>query len=366
MENQTQLILNYKRLLLTQNPFPYVSVPDEEPTIFYDQEKALRALTSVVSSTHTTGSSNHAVLVGSYGSGKSHTLKYIGRFINKDLNKRPKRAIAFYIPHPGAGILDIYKTLVTELGPAVISKLSNHVDDESHYQFELYRPLRIISQKSSDTLNAWRWLTGERLDIEGRNRLGVGRNIDDAFANQAFKQIMTLLRRASYTLVSLLIDELETVNELDILRRQKLFNTLRHLLDDNPRNLSVVFACTPAGWDEIVGNAYALARRISRNVIYLETLDEKTITTVISGYVESFRLQGQRLDESIKRLNLDDEEARIFPFRKSAIPELLRLSQGNISEVIKCCNVAIDRTVMAQRESIDADILNELLPEFQK
>lgn len=366
MEKETQLVLNYERLLLTQNPFPYVSVPDEEPAIFYDQEKALRNLTSVVSSTHATGSSNHAVVVGSYGSGKSHTLKYIGRFINKELNKRPKRAVAFYIPHPGAGILDIYRTIVTDLGPSLISKLSNQVDDESHYQFELYRPIRMISQKGSDTLNAWRWLTGERLDVEGRNRLGVGRNIDDTFANQAFKQIITLLRRAGYTLVSLLIDELETVNELDILRRQKLFNTLRHLLDDNPRNLSVIFACTPAGWDEIVGNAYALARRISRNVVYLETLDEKTIPTVVAGYIEKARIESPTVSDTFKRLNLDEDAQKIFPFAKSALPELLRLSQGNISEVIKCSNVAIDRAVMAHRELIDAETLNQLLPEFQK
>jgi hypothetical protein len=366
VENESQLVLNYGRLLLTQNPFPYVSVPDEEPTIFYDQEKALRTLTSVVASTHTTGSSNHAVVVGSYGSGKSHTLKYIGRFINKELNKKSKRAVAFYIPHPGAGILDIYRSIVTDLGPSLISKLSNQVDDESHYQFELHRPIRMISQKSSDTLNAWRWLTGERLDTERRNRLGVGRNIDDAFANQAFKQLMILLQRAGYTLVSLLIDELETVNELDNLRRQKLFNTLRHLLDDNPRNLSVIFGCTPAGWDEIVGNAYALARRISRNIVYLETLDEKTITIVIGGYIEKSRVESSALNETFKRLNLDQEGQKIFPFMKSVIPELLRLSQGNISEVIKCSNVVIDRAVMAQRELIDAETLNQLLPEFQK
>lgn len=363
---KTELILNYEKFLLTQNPFPYVSVPEDEPSLFFDQEKALRTLAHVVESTYATEFSNHAVVVGTYGSGKSHTLKYIARYVNKQISKQPKKkAIAFYIPHPGTGILDIYRTIITDLGPTVVSKLSTFVDDRSHYQFELHRPIRIINQKSMEALNAWRWLTGERLDIEGRNRLGVGRNIDDTFANQAFKQLMTLLRKAGYSLVALLIDELETVNELDILRRQKLFNTLRHLLDDNPRNLSVIFACTPAGWDEILGGAYALARRISRNVVYLENLEESKVETVISGYISKYRLDDE---ERIKALSstLDAGSFGIFPFAKSAIPELLRLSQGNIGEIIKYSNVAIDRALMSQRSYIDGNILNELLSEYQR
>jgi len=176
---------------------------------------------------------------------------------------------------------------------------------------------------------------------------------------------MTLLRKAGFCLVTLLIDELETVNELDILRRQKLFNAFRHLLDDNPRNLSVVFACTPAGWDEILGSAYALARRISRNVIYLESLDEKKVEAVLSGYISRYRIE----DETrIKALTptIDKDSIDIFPFTKSAITELLRVSQGNIGEIIKLSNVAIDRALMSQRACIDNNALNELLPEYQR
>ena len=363
---KTELVLNYEKFILTQNPFPYVSVPDDEPSVFFDQEKALKTLTHVAESAYSTEFSNHAVVVGPYGSGKSHTLKYIARYVNKQLAKSPKkRSIAFYIPHPGAGILDIYRTIIAEMGPTSISKLSSHIDDKSHYQFELHRSLRVMSQSTPDTLNAWRWLTGERLDIENRNRLGVGRNIDDAYANQVFKQLMLLLRKAGYCLVTLLIDELETVNELDILRRQKLFNAFRHLLDENPRNLSVVFACTPAGWDEILGSAYALARRISRNVIYLESLDEKKVETVLSGYLSKYRISDDEKTKALKS-TIDKDSYDIFPFTESAITELLRLSQGNIGEIIKFSNIAIDRALMSQRSCIDNNTLNELLPEYQR
>jgi hypothetical protein len=363
---ETELLANYSRLYLKGNPFPYVSVPDEEPSHYFDQEAALKCLLRVMASTHTTGSSNHAVLVGTYGSGKSHTLKHLAEHVKNELNRSNRKAIAFYVPHPGLGIIDVYRSIVAQLGPNAFAKLSSFVDERSHYQFELYRPIRVISQKSNEMLNAWRWLTGERLEISQRNKLGVGRNIDDKWAIDAFKQIMMLLRRAGYCLVAVLIDELETVNELDILRRQRLFNTFRHLFDDNPNNLSVVFACTPAGWDEILANAFALARRISRNVVYLEALDEKKIQTVIEGYVKKSRIRNDDLKNVLKDLG-EQSSASIYPFTFAALPELLRLSQGNIGELIKYCNLAIERAAMeTECKAIDGKVLNELLPEFQR
>ena len=136
-------------------------------------------------------------------------------------------------------------------------------------------------------------------------------------------------------------------------------------MDDNPRNLSVIFACTPAGWDEILGGAYALARRISRNVIYLENLDDSRVETVISGYVSKYRVEDEEKRKTISS-TIDEGSFGIFPFAKSAIPELMRLSQGNIGEIIKYSNVAIDRALMSQRSYIDGNTLNELLSEYQR
>jgi hypothetical protein len=363
---ETELLTNYSRLCLKGNPFPYVSVPEEEPSYYFDQEAALKCLLRVLASTHATASSNHAVLVGTYGSGKSHTLKHLAERVKNELNRANRKAVAFYVPHPGLGIIDVYRSIVAQLGPNAFAKLSSFVDERAHYQFELYRPIRVISQKSNEMLNAWRWLTGEKLEISQRNKLGVGRNIDDKWAIDAFKQIMMLLRRAGYNLVAILIDELETVNELDLFRRQRLFNTFRHLFDDNPNNLSVVFACTPAGWDEILANAFALARRISRNVVYLEALDEKRIQAVIEGYIKKSRTRTDDLKSVLKELG-DQTTGSIYPFTLAAVPELLRLCQGNIGELIKYCNLAIERAAMdTQCKAIDAKVLNNLLPEFQR
>lgn len=150
---ETELLPNYSRFYLRSNPFPYVSVPDEEPSFYYDQEQALRNMLRVLSSTHATGNSNHAVLVGTYGSGKSHTLKHLVSRVKTQINHSNKKAIAFYVPHPGVGIIDVYRTVITQLGPSVFAKLASLVDDQSHYQFEIYRPIRMISQKSNEMLN---------------------------------------------------------------------------------------------------------------------------------------------------------------------------------------------------------------------
>jgi len=361
---------DYSRYFLTKNPFPYVSIPGDSNITYVDQEQARSTLLDVIASVCHTGLSNHAVVVGPYGSGKSHTLKYIAQTINQKKICGDSRALVCYIPQPGSSLLDVHRQTLTELGFEVISSLGKHIDNKQMFDSEVYRVIRLLNQSTEEKLAAWRWLTGERLDISLRNKIGVSKNLDDESALLVLKQILHLLQEDGYRLLCLLIDELETVNELILMKRQKLFNGLRHLIDNAPRNLSLIFGCTPAGWDEILENAYALARRLSRNIVYLERLNPEKIAQVVSRYIQPYRIRTTELRTLILKNNPSSRELaqqlELFPFKPSVLPEMFRLSRGNIGELLKYCNIAVDRGLHKGFDYIDANRFNELTIEFQK
>ena len=347
---------NYSKYLLSKNPFPYTPIPGREPEIFVNQETAISRLIDTVATTYRTGHSSHAVLIGPYGSGKSHALKYIQKMIKETSREKPQNeAIACYIPSPGSGFLHIYREFMERVGLKTIRKTFN-TGLASDVPYNVLR----ISEAMNDNdlhLHAWRWFLGERLKASERSRLGVSRNLDDTLALSTFQHVIEQLRMSEYRLICLLIDELETVNELYPYQRQAMFNNLRRMIDDNPEGFCSVFACTPAGWDEILEKSIALSRRLSRNLIYLSRLKEEDAINLIREYLLTCRdLQGTKGKMSFSDLH---------PFTYEAAVELFHLSKGNIGELVKYCNLAIDKGIDSGFSEIDLSDLAELLVEFR-
>ena len=360
----------YAQYYLSRNPFPFVSIPEEEPSVYFDQEVAISRISSSLKSAIETGYSNHIVLVGPYGTGKSHTLKHIAHLLNEGVIAKRGKSQAVYIPHPGGSFADIYKQVVLRLGYSEIRRLGSQVGDSNVLEQEVHRAIKLMNEKSNLSLNAWRWLSAEKLEISTRNAINVGANVDEGRAADIFKQLLVLRRKEGTQLFCLLIDEFETVNELNPIRKQHLYNTLRHVIDDNPRGLCLVLACSPAGWDELLENAYALARRVSRNVVYLDNLNEAKLGQVIAGYLQTTRTSEGPIRALLKERKVDpskiDEYIKLYPFSPAILSELLRLSQGNIGEVIKFCNVCIEKAALQGVPYIDERAFQQLTEEYQK
>src|SRR5207249_7445358 len=115
----------FNKFFLTRNPFPYVSVPEDEPRIYFDQVAALERIKGALGSSAETGSSNHIVIVGPYGTGKSHTLKYIASMLNGGQVTGKGKALGVYISHPGTSFVDIYKEIVLRLGYSSMKTMGN-------------------------------------------------------------------------------------------------------------------------------------------------------------------------------------------------------------------------------------------------
>lgn len=350
---------DYSQYNLSENPFPYTPIPSSEPDIFVNQENVISQLINVVSTTYVTEHSSHAVVVGPYGSGKSHTLRYLEKLIKESIREEPDRkTLSCYIPSPGSGFIHIYRDLIERMGLAKLEEIAA----ESSFDRLPYNMSRVFKAFNDNKLNlhAWRWILAEKLQAKERSYLGLSRNLDDSLALSVLEHIIKLLRKRGYTLICLLIDELETINELYPYQRQAMFNALRRMIDDNPQSLCTIFACTPAGWDEILKSSIALSRRLSRNLIYLSRLTREEAINLIKGYLNRRRVKrGRSILPKKSRLH-----SNLYPFTKDATEKIFQLSKGNVGELIKYCNIAIERGLDAALLQIDSSNLTDLLSEF--
>jgi len=343
---------DYSRFYLSKNPFPYTPIPDQVPFLYVNQEKTITGLLDTISTTYHTGRSSHAVLIGPYGSGKSHALKYIESLI-REIDNEERKSIACYISSLGTSFRHIYREFMERIGLPLVQEIIK----DAEIDILPYNISRVLSAlKESGDLHAWRWFLGEMLDGRERRRLGISRNIDDILALSLFQTTIHLLHENGFNLICLLIDELETINELYPYQRQAMFNNLRRMIDDNTRGLCSICACTPAGWDEILGRSLAFSRRLSRNLFYLSRLSEKETVQVITEYNKGFRTLPEIYDITIDELH---------PFTIEACKELYQVSGGNFGELVKYCNIVIDRALDNDLEKIASQDVLDLLADYR-
>lgn len=320
---------DYSKYGLKMNPFPYTPVPNEDPEIFVGQDQVLERLTEIISTCYNSGSSGHAVIIGPYGSGKSHAMKYLRKIIRTH-NLQKNEFLVCYISSLGQSFLNIYQEFMEQLGHKTLTESIENYDmkDTPYNILTIFKNLL----DGENGLDAWRWILGEKLDSRTRSQLGISRNVDDMLALTLFQTSLRCLMQNGVKLVCLLIDELETVNELYPYQRQSLFNNLRRLIDENTRGLCIIFSCTPTGWDEIMGRSIALTRRLSRNIIYMNKLTMDSTRLVVEEHLKHYRTR-------------DHKNNVLHPFLEDAQETLYQYSQGNIGELVKYCNQVIDSSL---------------------
>jgi len=336
---------DYSRYNLKSNPFPYTPVPNDDPEIFIGQDHVLDRLTEIISTCYTSGSSGHAVIIGPYGSGKSHAMKYLRKIIRVHNLENRNELFVCYISSLGQSFLNIYQEFMEQLG----HKAFTEVIQNYNMKDTPYNILTIFDNVLDDdySLDAWRWILGEKLEASTRSKLGVSRNVDDMLALSLFQITLRCLMHSGFRFVCLLIDELETVNELYPYQRQSLFNNLRRMIDENTKGLCTIFSCTPTGWDEIMGRSLALTRRVSRNIIYMNRLTRNDSRNVIEEHLKNYRYS-------------DIAENGIQPFTDESLETLYDVSQGNIGELVKYCNRIIDTALDNNLAQITSNDITQL------
>jgi hypothetical protein len=162
----------------------------------------------------------------------------------------------------------------------------------------------------------------------------------------------------------MLIDEFEEVNSLVPLQKRRLFNDLRHLIDLNVLNFSLIVACTPHGWETIYEENAALVRRFSSNVVFLEPLEDSEAAKLISSYLNKYRMCSLNFNEFLSNSGYEPKSPEIFPFTKDAIKELCKISNGNTGEILKYSGIAIEMGIKEGYKILDAISVRNLIAKY--
>jgi hypothetical protein len=354
----------YHKYFLLENPFPIVPIPEEQPEIFGANQNALDRIIWQLNKVAKTNRPIHIVLVGPYGSGKTHLLRYLASEINQHI----RGGLGAYVPHPGPDFISIYRRFVDNIGYDRLRNLAKGVNErklkESIIYHDFVTALANLNNPNK-TLEAWRWITANTLTLEERRALRVATSIEhEEEALNAFSALLKFLRNTWFRLICMIIDEFEEINSLVPLQKRRLFNDLRHLIDLNVANFSLIIACTPHGWETIYEENAALVRRFSSNVVFLEPLEENAALELLANYMERFRVHSKSFQRFLIENGYDENSSSIYPFTKDAVTELCSISKGNTGEILKYSGIAIEMGLKEKHAKINAELVRSLIAKY--
>lgn len=400
---------DYSSYFLLSNPFPSIPVAEEEPRVFVDREREIKSVEYVTKEAFSTGKSQTLLIQGAYGNGKSHVLKYIRSRINAQLARNPERkGVAVYVESPGSSVKDLYAGIVGDLGIDLlrnlsywiianttdVSSLKDYIHDASMRRdfSQLVQEIRndptvlgqILSRRAfrirdirydilkkigssfsfPDVLTAalslaeeeisivaWRWLLGEPLSRDERSSIGVEREIEESSdVLRALSSIKRLLGMAGFIMTYVMLDELESISELHVMKRSAYYNDFRHLIDQNTEGLCLIACVTPAGWALIQSGGIPLASRLMGNVEDLSPFDQAKSRRLIEAYLE---LGHEEFAEakgisSVSDLNKQISakygvsDPKVFPFVEESLRVIQEIGRGNVREILRICKRLID------------------------
>lgn len=402
---------DYKQFYLRKNPFPPIGVPTSDELITVDREQVIRRFQNVISEVVSTGDSIITVLVGPYGSGKSHLLRVFKNSVNRQLLTSEEPMIAVYVKSPGEDFRDFFLGFVEDIGRTALTGYSekairafvdenkdavsriihdgvvqttiSHSDydvgdvlrnSQFHNLFEQIRQSRFSDVHSHDLViafltlahpdyssRAWRWLIGESLDRIEKESIQVEQTIDDAnTAYSVFTDVIRLFRNIGISSFLILLDELEKLTILQASREARYEDMLRRMLDDHTKSIGFYFAIAPKQWEEITTRGTALVRRLAGNWYLLGKFEADFTKELLERYLAAARLE--EYNTKVARSRFPDCEPSLAPFASDAVASIQRISKGLISNII-----LVNRTLLeylydsqGQYQSINAKMVDEV------
>jgi len=378
---------NYGQFYLKRNPFPAIGIPEETPSITVDRETVLKRFQNVIWELLDTEKSMITVMVGEYGSGKTHLLKIFKKSVNTQLLS-PGGALAVYIKTPGEDFSHFFYGFVDDIGLNLLTQLSSkfisetmksqhelmeHIFDEKIRKNFMSLELRLeevmdklrfldlindlkdseFSGIDSDlaqvflslanpklSSTAWRWLLGEHLDKDEQDLLQIGTSIDPKTTYKVFRDFCKIIQKIGIKNLVVLVDELERITLLTKLKKDKYQDDLRRLIDDHPKNMCFYFAIAPRQWQDLTKEPTALVRRLKGNWHLLEDFKENETRELIESYLFSARIDqypGKKVQASFPFC-----DPSLFPFTDEAIKTISKESKGVVSDILLICRKALE------------------------
>ena len=235
--------------------------------------------------------------------------------------------------------IDNGSILLSEVVPHAFNRLSKYV------RFPDFARAFINMAYEENSLTSWEWLSGEPIEYTRRREMSLTSNIDKRHAPRAFSALKKSLELLGYAPIIMLIDEFEQIENLKARTKQDVLNSLRHLIDMNPTNFSLIIACAPEVWEKMVSEYHAFSERIGKEV-NLKPLTAETVKILIVAYLNRERTTPTRTIE---------------PFTDESIEQIFRFGNGNTRRIITLCSQAMDLSADLECEVIDSTVLQRVI-----
>ncbi len=378
---------DYSKFYLKRNPFPAIGIPEETPSITVDRELVVKRFQNVIWELLENGESIITVMVGEYGSGKTHLLKIFKESVNTQLLPSQK-ALAVYIKTPGEDFSHLFFAFIDDIGFDLLTQLSsrftakvmrsepgllkNIFNQETREKFktskisleEVLEDLRLFQLATDlrvsifEGINsdlslaftalidpqlssiAWKWLLGESLTKEEKDEIHIHSSIEPKDTVKIFHDFIILLQRIGITNLVILVDELEKITLLMKTKKDKYQDDLRRFIDDHPRNICFYLAIAPRQWSDLTKEPTALVRRLKGNWHLLEDFKEDETRELIENYLYSVRLDqypGKKIKDSFPSC-----DPSLYPFSEDSIASIAKKSKGVVSDILLIARKALE------------------------
>jgi len=118
---------NYETFFLKRNPFPGIGVPSDTIPFTVDREDIKKRFTETIAELQTNETGLITVLIGDYGSGKSHLLKLFKQSVNAYLLSQDPAILAVYIKSPGDDFGEFFTQFIDDIGRSLLTAYSQEV-----------------------------------------------------------------------------------------------------------------------------------------------------------------------------------------------------------------------------------------------
>jgi type II secretory pathway predicted ATPase ExeA len=355
---------------LENNPFSAAGIPRRDAITWADRRLLRDWLQGYVKEPPNKWT-DVRLLVGDYGSGKTHSLLY-AEFVCRE-----EKIPTVHLHNPGNSFMDFAFAIFAAIGFDKILLASNEllerdktnilksleknnlqkivrveglsIDRMLKYVFPSMDPnLSLVlgqAQTGRNIDSARAWLLGKHMVSGELSKLNVSSSIEsDDYASKILADVLRIITRDSGQSV-LLVDELEDIANMSRTTAISFEKNLRRLIDENVEGLKILFAFTMDAFRQFLdgtggfqGRLYPALRDRLRPYFEIQPLTEKETADFIQDFV-SREFTGT-LDQVIT---------------PAAIVEIQKQTRGVPREVITKCHRLFERAM--ERKSFPISIV---------
>jgi Cdc6-like AAA superfamily ATPase len=396
---------SYLRFGLQHNPFPIAGLPtyDNLPPI---DPRVKEKIIHFITSTYKDNTYGGLTIVGDYGSGKTHLLKYIKSTIDKSTNQAKERmedfsAVTCFVDRPEDSPQRVVHKIIEDIGLDKIRKyvwkiIIESLSLEKETFKKQYGPKSSLVLTTSeqwarlfedpvranylDFLGQFRKLNGDFVKLQGVIREIIVKSIvnDGALADRYIgiilsseektsdlswdvlaghiskrdiqhkeivflNSIVDILRKVGFKHLYVFVDEFEDIGKLSSVKKMNYLLTLITLINKSS-NWSVIVSLTNDVLEEEIKKEPPLYDRLTTTKIELKRLK----------YADGYALLA-------RYLNLVREKATekpITPFTEESVKRMIALSKGNCRSFLLLAYNALEIATRKETQEITPAIVD--------